>query len=460
MLAFDFCGYEGFKSRFGFMEHGNGTKSRRNKILLSYIKNPSLLREARLTGDFSLLNIQNMTELKNIMFERIMDSGIHTPSLSHKVELINYTFWSSKYQTDKNKGLCEDGDFKSCRYINYDNNGKVFKMKAGRFIRAIIQETSFGQSLPEQVLIYLQECFVQEWQTFTMSTLPKNHLSVNKDFERIYDSSQCNGDFHSCMVNKGLHTFYRDAVDASAAYLQNEEGKIMARCIIYNKVHEEGSDKIWRLAERQYSTEQNDILKRALVDALIREGMIDGYKQVGFDCHNSRGFVDIEGHSLEDKRFWISCNLETDDTLSYQDSFKWYCYDDGIAYNYDNGHYDYNLDSTEGSIDGYSDDDIDEENYDEYHNCYGYFSLVSVYHNGEWMDCSEDDLDDFEHIEGIGWVHEADIAECPICGRKYIASEAHHSETTNDYYCSSACLSQAEIEYQESHKKELLLEVA
>ena len=224
MLAFDFCGYEGFKSRFGFMEHGNGTKSRRNKILLSYIKNPSLLREARLTGDFSLLNIQNMTELKNIMFERIMDSGIHTPSLSHKVELINYTFWSSKYQTDKNKGLCEDGDFKSCRYINYDNNGKVFKMKAGRFIRAIIQETSFGQSLPEQVLIYLQECFVQEWQTFTMSTLPKNHLSVNKDFERIYDSSQCNGDFHSCMVNKGLHTFYRDAVDASAAYLQNEEG--------------------------------------------------------------------------------------------------------------------------------------------------------------------------------------------------------------------------------------------
>lgn len=454
MLAFDFCGYEGFKSRFGIMVHGNGTKSRRNKILLNYIKNPALIREARITGDYSLLHISNMTDLKKVMFEHIMDSGIHTPDLRYEVKLIGYTFWSSKYETDSNKGLCEDGDFKACRYINHDNNGKIFKMKAGKFIRALIQETPFGRTLPEQVLIYLQECFVQDWQTFSMNTLPKNHLFVNQNFRRIYDSHQCTGDFHSCMVDRNLHTFYRDAVDASAAYLQNEEGQVIARCIIYNIVHEEGSDKIWRLAERQYSTEQNDILKRALVDALIREGKIDGYKQVGFDCHNSRGFVDLEGNSLEHRRFWIVCNLETYDTLSYQDSFKWYDYQNGKAYNYEKGSYDYCLDTTEGSIDGYSEDDEDDydETHDEFHDEYGDFDIVSVYYNGEWMTCNENRLDEFIYIDGTGWVHKDNVSECPVCGEMFLASEPQHSDITNMDYCSFTCRSQAETEYLESHR--------
>ena len=69
---------------------------------------------------------------------------------------------------------------------------------------------------------------------------------------------------------------------------------------------------------------ENNTLKRALIDALIKGGHIDGYKKVGAGCGDSRAFVDLEENSLSDRKFRIECDLDYDDTLSYQDSFKWY----------------------------------------------------------------------------------------------------------------------------------------
>lgn len=225
MLYYNFDGYEGFCCRFGFIEHDNGKKTRRNRILLDFIKDRNLLRNAIRTNNFSLLNITNMADLKKVMFARIMDSG-EDDGLQYEVNLINYTFRSGKYETDKYNGICEDGDSRSCRYINHANGGKVFKMKAGKFIRHLIMETSFGRTLPESVIIYLQECFTQDWQAFSLSTQPKeNRLFVDDNFSDIYDSGECEGDFYSCMTDKGYHYFYRDSVDASAAYLKNEDGK-------------------------------------------------------------------------------------------------------------------------------------------------------------------------------------------------------------------------------------------
>ena len=440
--------YQEFQYRFGFTEHDNGKKSRRNKVLLNFIKDRNLLKECIRKNDFTLLNIPNMVEFKKIMFSKITVSGEFDMNLSYKVELINHTFRSSKYSTDEMKGLCEDSDFKSCRYVNHKNNGRVFKMKAGKFIRNLILETEFGRKLSESTLIYLQETFSEDWQTYSMSTLPKNNLYVNDNFRDIYSSSECKGDFNSCMANKGYHTFYKDAVKASAAYLRNDEGKIVARCIIYNKVHEEGSDKIWRLAERQYSTNQDNLLKRALVEALIRGNYIDGYKQVGFDCHNARGFVDVNGNSLEDKDFWIDCDLETYEPLSYQDSFKWYDMAKRRAYNYQAPGYDYNLDTTEGSIDGEEDD----ENYDEYHDEYTDSDTVAVMYHGREITCSENGLDDFIWIDSEEiYYHKDDLEMCPVCDDWYLESEGYKSDLTGETYCCIDCKNQAEDEYREEH---------
>ena len=170
MLYYNFNNYDGFMLRFGIMEHDNGKKSRRNKVLLNFIKDRRLLKECIKKNDFTLLNITNMVEFKKTMFCKIQISGGFDMNLPYKIELINYTFHSNKYSTDEMKGLCEDSDYKSCRYINHKNNGRIFKMKAGKFIRNLILETEFGKKLSESTLIYLQETFSEDWQTYSMST--------------------------------------------------------------------------------------------------------------------------------------------------------------------------------------------------------------------------------------------------------------------------------------------------
>ena len=57
MLYYDFQNYAGFQEKFGITHHDNGQKSRRNKILLAYIKQSHLLREAVQSGDTSAINI-------------------------------------------------------------------------------------------------------------------------------------------------------------------------------------------------------------------------------------------------------------------------------------------------------------------------------------------------------------------------------------------------------------------
>ncbi len=42
MLYYNFYGYEGFKTCFGLEKRDNGTVARKNKILLSHLKNPAL----------------------------------------------------------------------------------------------------------------------------------------------------------------------------------------------------------------------------------------------------------------------------------------------------------------------------------------------------------------------------------------------------------------------------------
>ena len=63
MLYYNFKNYEEFKESFGVQKHENG-KSRRNKILLAFIKNRELLHEAVLSGDYSLIHIEDMSQLK------------------------------------------------------------------------------------------------------------------------------------------------------------------------------------------------------------------------------------------------------------------------------------------------------------------------------------------------------------------------------------------------------------
>ena len=436
MLLFKIRDYEDFKLLFGLDTHANGVKSRRNKILLQHIKNPALIRYCREHNDWSLLHIRSMAELKHLVLGYIRESGKSDPSLPNKVILIGNTYWSAQYRTDHMEGLCEDFDKKAVRYVNTKTE-HVYKMKAGKFFTSIIKETEIGGVLSEQVINWLSEEFTQDWQTYAFGQTPDVELHIDDDFAKIYSEHWCRS-FNgcSCMVGRGHHTFYEYAVEAKAAYLTDTEGYVLARAIIFTDVKDEVGNK-WRLLERQYAKESNEVLKRLLVDLCIKGGHIDGYKQIGAGCSESRAFVANDGTSLADKQFSIRCNLDTSDTLSYQDSFKFYDSDRRIAYNYIDSNYDYCLDTTDFNLEGDYDDD--EQVYDEYHD-YDCDETIICFYHGQEISVDVDNLEDFIWIESENeYHHRDDCSQCDACGKWIVKDNATYNSDAAAYFCDSEC---------------------
>ena len=66
-----------FQELFGIQEHGNGVKSRRNKILLALLKSKSVWAYCREHEDWSLLAIKSMAELKTKLTKMISDRVVH-----------------------------------------------------------------------------------------------------------------------------------------------------------------------------------------------------------------------------------------------------------------------------------------------------------------------------------------------------------------------------------------------
>lgn len=447
MLIYNINNYDDFKYLFGIETHDNGAKSRKNKILLNHLKSKALIKWCREHNDNTLLRVRNMADLKKQVLDYIQEDGLLDNDKPYEVKLINNSFYSSKYRTDHWGGVCEDFDKRSIRYINCETN-RTFKMKAGKFITAIIKETTLGQALSHSVINWLSEEFTADWETYTSGQSPEVTLHVDDNFKKIYDPYFCK-DFNSCscMVGKERHAFYEDSVEAKAAYLTDSEGFVLSRAILFTDVTDQNGKK-WRLLERQYSKESSEVLKRLLIDLLIKKGEIDGYKQVGAGCSESRAFVANDGTSLADYKFSIECDLETYDCLSYQDSFKFYDYDKNVAYNYFEAYHDYELDTTNYSLDGDDDDDNEEESqYDEYHD-YDCDEVRLCYQHGSEIYVDVDNLDDFKYVEGIDeFHHKDDVVQCLHCGKWILKVDAGYNDTEDNYFCGLEC----EADYKKEH---------
>lgn len=449
MLYYNFYGYEGFKACFGLEKRDNGTVVRKNRILLGHLKKPALLKYCREHNDYALLRICDMADLQKKTVEAILSSGKNDERLPHKVELIGETYYSSKYETDEFRGLCEDLDKHSIRYINVERN-RVFKMRAGKFMRELILETEIGKLLSPCVVNWIAgDVFTQHWCTYTHGYTSGIELHVNDEFEKIYDSDYCKGDFNSCMVDRNRTSFYRDSVKSKAAYITDKTGLIVARSILFTEVTDQDGRK-WRLLERQYSSEGDDALKRLLVDKLIQEDYIDGYKVIGASCHDANSFVDVCGNSLSDRKFEIDCDLDMEDTLSYQDSFKWYGYNQNKAYNYENSSFSYTLDTTDLNLYGDTDEDEDEDEslWDEYHQ-YDCDDTTLCYLHGNEINVDSENLDDFVWIESKEeYHHKDDCVCCDNCGENLLEDDAEYSEVTEEHYCCKECMEKAEDEFK------------
>ena len=448
-----------FQELFGVQEHGNGVKSRRNRILLALLKHKPLWSWCRENNNWDLLAIKSMAELKKTLIDTMAYLGVEQ-GMRYKVELNKTTFRSNIYSTDEYNGIPEDGSCSYVRYVNHSNNNGVFKMRAGRFFAKIIGETTLGQALPQQVTTWLCEEFAADWEIYMSGTLPEFTLHVDDDFKRIYSSDDCADDFGSCMEDKGFYSFYEDSVSAKAAYLTDKEGLVIARCVIFTDVYDDEGNK-YVLAERQYSVDGKDILKRVLIEQLKKTDKIkiDGFKQIGAGCSDVRTFVGVNGESLCDKRFEIKCDLEWDSALSYQDSFRYFNMSEKKAYNHANKHFDYVLDTTCGSLENAEcDDDEEEMFYADYQDRDAY-EIVDVYFHGDTITCDADCLEDFVYFNNEYYHSEDDLTTCPECKERmlspdYYADELHYSSITNRHYCCQSCQEKAEQRYKEERERE------
>lgn len=438
MLEFAFKNFDEFKELFVRED-----KRRKNAVLLAFLKDRVIrdyLKENYVRG---LFTINTMQALRQFCDAEIMSSGRG----DGRIKVGPNIYWRCEnYHYDDQEGICEDRDYRSYRYRNM-SEGRIYKKKFGRLFRDIIECSDFGKILPESVKLWLCEEHQREWETYARSKLPNDlRLVVDDDFAKIYDDRALKGEFHSCMTGRGHHYFYERSVKAKAAYLLDSEDLIRARCVIFTEVHDvDNPDVVVRLAERQYATDGSELLKRDLVRELIAGGHIDGYKRVGADCHSPRAWISSKEEDWSHRKFYIDCDLEDDDIVSYQDTFKNYNLEEKRAYNYYEKGCDYDLATTDEHF--YE----REENYDEYHDYHTSSDLVRVYYHGDWMDCSEDDLDDFYWVENEGWVHYEDCSTCPECNERYMDNDAYHSDITGEDYCCESCMEDAEQDYKENH---------
>lgn len=445
MLYYNIKDYKDFNELFGITKHGNGVKSRKNAMLLSFLKNPKLLKN----NEYELLSTRSLVELKANLIKRIREE-LYEMDLPFHMILNGTDYCSPKYSTDNNNGLCEDGDYKSIRYFSH-GKGQIFKKKAGKLYLEIIQECEFGKSLETNIRTWLVEELARDWQTYAYGLLPENTLHVDDDFDKIYSSGHLYGcDCGSCMVDRGRTDFYKYSVKAKAAYLTNSKDKIIARCIIFTDVFDETGKK-WRLAERQYSHGCDLIAQQALIDGLIVNGYIDGYKKVGAGCGDSRLFLDINGNSLIDKKFHISCTLGMEDILSYQDSFKWYDYNNDVAYNFHHPDATYDLATTDLNLYGDDDCEDDEGVWDDWHDRSAEETCI-VYYQGNLYHCDVDGLDDFRYVVSQDEYHHIDdVIWCPICDRYELLTNRVVSNITGEDYCCETCRTTAENKFKQEN---------
>lgn len=446
--------YDHFKEMF-VREDGR----RKNAVLLAWYKSRPMMNwirekmtsHKRLMYEYSRgFRIHDMSELKDYIMWLLRNHVDYNRSGMHdSIWIPNYGWYGSDlYRTDRN-GLCFDRDYRSYRYVRKDN-GRDFKMKMGRLFNHCIDCTTVADVIPNAVRLWICEEAQRDWEAHARLEMPEENkfeLHVDDDFAKIYSSRYLRGDFGSCMTNRDVHSFYTDSVKAKAAYMTDEAGVIMARCVIFTEVEDIETGEVVRLAERQYSSDGKEVFKQDLINALIKGEHIDGYKKLGAGCGEANAFVGINGESWSHRHFKIRCDLDYGDALSYQDSFKWYDIDQNYAYNwYEDCDNDIELATTNGELQG--------RNWDEWNEEWTSDALTTVYYNGRSYTCSENCLDDFVWIgnsENEGYFHSNNVSYCEECNCDYVTDNGYYSEITHEGYCCESCRDDAERRYKEEN---------
>ncbi len=486
MLQSPFKNYDEFKELF-VAKNADGTTRRKNGILLAFYKSKEMryaikcgvLRWPSVHGVY---DIASMPDLYTILDRHIRKFGTNDVRNRYydkqggwyEVKICGTAYASDMYSTDGRDGICVDlsykkngePDYSFYRYRNEKRDGRVFKMKVGKMYCHLTEMSTFGRSIPDVVRRWMEEETTRRWEAYYSSKVPSDLvLHVDDDFEAIYDGTRrCEGYFGSCMQmsptgnSTSEHWLFYSCVPSKAAYLTLGDGPdapIVARCVIFTKVLRGDTNTYIRVAERQYArNNENELMKRLLIEKLKEGGHIDAYKTIGAGCGDASSFVDIDGKDMSNVMLSTEMNLENGEHLAYQDSFKWYSYPNKMAYNHSACEYTDMLDSTSN----YFETDYEDHegmNYDSWHDEWVDEDVITVYSNGHEYTVAESRNDDFYYIErGLGegeYHHRDDCVYCEDIEEDVLRGDATYSELLGEYYYDEGALDDAEQAYKEEH---------
>lgn len=438
--------FEDFKQKFPKVEHGNGVVSMRNKIAYQWFSNLEVRRYCKANGYNGLIYLFRSNErLAHLVFDIFKDTLRYLDD-TQMLWLNENEYIKSPLYTNKTP-LCDDGTSVD-GYVHYQriDDVKTYKMRLGKMLEKHWDLTEFGRIIPQSMRIYIAELLVKDLKAYARKNSGIK-LHVDDDFDGIYNQSRYEdgADFHSCMVGRGYADFYSH-FDANAAYLTNANDKIVARCILWNKVHCNG--KTMRFADRQYADKQDEAMMQTLIDKLKEEGYIDAYKPVGSGCSGCEESVNViqeDGtiyHRYMNMR--VICDrdvIDYDGDIPYMDTFAWASGD--TLYNTDDD-VEYELKNTDGYAKTHG-------VYDSWHEEY-VSEVKTVYYNGVDYTCDRERLDDFRWIERLEeWHHYEDTIYCENCHEYELREYEFYSDLTEEWYCCEDCLYYAEREYKENN---------
>lgn len=323
MLYFKIKDYSEFKDIFGTCKSPRGTIQ--NKILLAFWKS----RFKRNPNEAASL-CRNMTDMYNIVMNNLTsaDCNVDVRSLHLvriKIKDKTFCFFTNKYTTN-GMGMGEEvatgaKDLKCCTVIDVKTN-KFCTVKPSKIILDAC--ASCGAKIAPSVITYCAEIFQSQWEAYRQACLEKYRLVVDSNFEDIYSSSKCLSTFGSCMTDKGHWRFYSTYVNAlSAKLIETESGKIAARCIVWQDVNCDTTNKKYTYADRQYSANSDITLKSLLIERLYQEGHINLHKDVCAGCRDITYICDRTGKRITNVKLSVPCTVKKGGDVSYMDTFKY-----------------------------------------------------------------------------------------------------------------------------------------
>ena len=135
--------------------------------------------------------------------------------------------------------------------------------------------------------------------------------------------------------------------------------------------------------------------------------------------------------------------------MSYQDSFKWYDYNNDVAYNFHHPNATYDLATTDLNL--YGDDDCTDDAYDDFHE-YSCSEVQECYYHGRVYFVDVNNMDNFHWVSSVDqYHHDDDVIWCNECNEYQLEDKAVYSDITGEDYCCEACRDAAEKKFKEQN---------